>query len=136
LAAKRPTENIQVRPFDVISVPESPIVYVIGEVKKSGGFVLGSRTSMSVLEALSLAEGLQPRASPKSAKILRVSGAAHGTRSEIPVNVGKIMAGKAADVALLPDDILVIPDSAAKNAALRSVETALQIGTGLVVWRR
>jgi len=32
--------------------------YVIGEVHRSGGFVLGEHQSMSVLQALSLAEGL------------------------------------------------------------------------------
>jgi polysaccharide biosynthesis/export protein len=136
LDAKRPSENILVRPLDVISIPASAIVYVIGEVKKSGGFVLGPRSSLSVLEAVSLAEGFQPKASPRNAKILRTTMGADKHRIEIPINLQKILAGKAPDMPLQPDDILLVPNSAARNAALRSMETALQIGTGLVIWRR
>jgi polysaccharide export outer membrane protein len=136
LDAKRPTENIAVRPMDVISVPASAIVYVIGEVRKSGGFVLGSRSSLSALEALSLAEGFQPKAAPKNAKVLRTSTTPDRQRTEIPVNLSKILAGKAPDMALKPDDILYVPNSAAKTATMRTVEAAVQIGTGLVVWRR
>jgi polysaccharide export outer membrane protein len=134
--AKRPVNNILVRPLDVISIPSSAVIYVIGEVKKSGGFALGSRSSLSVLEALSMAEGFQAKASPKNARILRLKTSSDRQRTEIPVNMSRILAGKAADVPLERDDILFIPNSAARSAALRSVEAAVQIGTGLVIWRR
>ena len=39
--AERPDENVAIKPNDVISVPKGEIVYVVGSVKKSGGFVLG-----------------------------------------------------------------------------------------------
>jgi len=48
------------------------MVYVIGEVHRSGGFVLGEHQSMSVLQALSLAEGLGAGADARHAKILRL----------------------------------------------------------------
>lgn len=134
--AKRPTDNILVRPLDVISVPASAIVYVIGQVRKSGGFVLGSRSSLSVLEALSLAEGFSTNASPKNSKVLRSSTSSDRSRTEIPLDVQKILAGKAPDMPLKPDDILFIPSSAAKNAAMRTVEAAIQIGTGFVIYKR
>ncbi len=133
--ASRPSENIEVRPNDVVSVPTSATVYVIGEVKRSGGFVLGSRPRLTVLEALALAEGLQPRAAAKNARILRSGSPDSTTRTEIPLNISKIMAGKQEDIALLPNDILYIPVSKAKSTAMRTLETALQIGTSLVIWR-
>jgi polysaccharide export outer membrane protein len=134
IEGRSPAENILMRPEDVVSIPPSALVYVIGEVKKSGGFVLGTRNSLSVLEALSMAEGLQPRAAPGRARILHSTGP--GTeRQEMPVNVSKILAGTAPDVPLQPSDILFIPNSASKSATIRGIEAVIQIGTGLLIWR-
>ena len=121
-------------------MPSGGTVYVIGEVKKPGGFVLGGRPSMSVLEALSLAEGLEPKAAPRNARVLRAISGDQNNRREERINVAKILGGSAPDVQLRSADILLIPDSAVKNATLRTVETAIQmgtgIGTGLIIWRR
>ncbi|HLK62893.1 MAG TPA: polysaccharide biosynthesis/export family protein [Bryobacteraceae bacterium] len=133
IESRNPEENILIRPNDVISIPQSPLIYVLGEVKKSGGFVMGSRTSMTVLEALSMAEGLQVRAAPGKARILRSTGETE--RKEEPINVSRILSGKDKDVALHPSDILFIPNSTAKSVTTRSLEAAIQIGTGLVIWR-
>ena len=46
------------QPNDVVSVPKADLVYVIGEVRKAGGFMLRTREQMTVLQALSLAEGM------------------------------------------------------------------------------
>ncbi|HEY3836152.1 MAG TPA: polysaccharide biosynthesis/export family protein [Bryobacteraceae bacterium] len=130
-----PESNIVILPHDVITVPRAKLVYVVGEVHKAGGFVLKERENISVLQAISLAEGLTVTAGSKNARIIRPSedGSA---RAELPVNVKNILAGKAEDLALHPNDILFIPNSAAKNATLRGVETAIQVGTGLVIWHR
>ena len=126
------------RPNDIISVPRAETIYVLGAVKRAGGFVLNERDALSVLQALSLAEGLDRTASPQKAKILRM---APGTtrRTELPVNLKQIFSGKATDVALQPDDILFIPDSAEKRAALRTLEALMSIGqtagAGVVLYR-
>ena len=57
-------------------------------------------------------------------------------REEISVNLKEILAGKRSDVPLQPNDILFVPDNIPKSATLRAVEAAIQIGTGVVVWRR
>jgi hypothetical protein len=36
----------------------------------------------------------------------------------------------------MAEDVLFVPNSAAKRAFTRGAETALQIGTGIVIWRR
>jgi polysaccharide export outer membrane protein len=69
--ARRPEDNIVIRPHDVVSVPRAAMVYVIGEVEKSGGFVLEERQSVSVLQALSLSGGLTAVAAVEHARILR-----------------------------------------------------------------
>jgi polysaccharide biosynthesis/export protein len=133
--AKNPQENIEILPNDVISVPQAEVVYVIGAVHKSGGFALKERETLSVLQAVSLAEGLESMAAPKAAKILRSTGGS-STRIEIPVDLQKILAGRSGDVPLERDDILFVPNNVAKSVTLRTIETAIQLGTGVVIYRR
>ena len=134
MEAKNPEENIQIFPHDVISVPKAEMVYVIGEVKRSGGFVLGEHQSISVLQALSLAEGLNGTADARHAMILRLKRDAD-QREELAVDVKDVLNGKKSDIALRGDDILFIPGSTGKKAALRALEAAIQTGTGLAIWR-
>jgi polysaccharide biosynthesis/export protein len=128
LGAGNPEQNILIRPNDVISVPRSQVVYVLGAVKKAGGFSMNERDSLSVLQALSLAEGFERTAAPQQAKILRLKPGAT-RRSEMPVNIEQISSGKAEDVPLQQDDILFIPDSKGKRAVFRSLEALVTIGT-------
>jgi polysaccharide export outer membrane protein len=110
------------------------MVYVIGSVRKPGGFVLGDKEILTVLQALSLAEGLDRGAAPQNAKILRASQGST-TRTEIPIDLKRILQGKASDVPLGPDDILFVPGSTSKNLAYRSVEAMFAIGTGFAIYR-
>jgi polysaccharide biosynthesis/export protein len=139
MEAANPVENIAIKPEDVISAPRAELVYAIGAVHKSGGFMLGESETLSALQVLALAEGLDRFAAPQNAKIMRaVEGSA--SREEIPVNLKLLMAGKAPDVPLRADDILFIPSSGKKSAAIRGLEAAIGmgtgIGTGLVIYRR
>lgn len=137
--ARLPQGNIQILPHDVIAVPRAEMVYVIGDVKRSGGFVIGESESMSVLQVLSLAEGMNGTAEKRRARILRENPAAR-QRVEITVDIAAILEGKAQDVPLHGDDILFIPSSRGKKASLRALEAAIQAGsgllTGLVIWRQ
>lgn len=133
LDAKAPQDNILVRPDDVITVPQAQLVYVIGAVKQAGGFTLSEQKNLSVLQALAMANGLDGTASPSHAKILRmVPGSTN--RTEVAVNVKKILAGKASDVSLESNDILFIPTSTAKNASLKVIQAMMTAGTGIAVY--
>jgi len=127
--------NLEIKPHDVITVARAKMVYVIGEVRKPGGFTLQERENVSVLQVLSMAEGLTRTAGPARAKVLRPNGPG-GQRQEIPVNLNDVLSGKLRDLPLMPEDILFVPNSASKSAALRTVEAAIQMGTGIVIWRR
>jgi len=135
MEAKNPKDNIEILPDDVVSVPQAEVVYVIGSVRKPGGFPLKERETLSVLQAISLAEGLDAMAAPKAAKILR-STRASSRRVEIPVNLKQILKGRSRDFALEPDDILFVPTSVAMRASLRTIEAAIELGTGVVIYRR
>jgi polysaccharide export outer membrane protein len=135
LEAKNPEENILVKPYDVVSVPRAEMVYVIGQVQKSGGIVLNDREEISVLQALSIAGGLDRTAQPQNARILRRRPEGP-SRKEIAVDLRRILNGKSSDLAMQPEDILFVPSSVPKKAALRAVEAVIQLGTGVIIWRR
>lgn len=128
-----PAANIVLQPHDIVSISRADIVYVIGEVNRAGGFVLDRNKEISVLQAIAMAEGLRGSAAGGGAKILRpVPGEA---RKEIPVNVKKIINGKAEDLRMLPDDILIVPSSTAKKVMQVAVGTAVGVGSGILLWR-
>jgi len=134
LEAVNPSANITILPHDLITVPRAKIVYVIGEVRKSGGFTLDQKTSMSVIQAVALAEGVGPTAAKGSVLILRqVPG--DSARTQTQIDIGKIMAGKAPDVDLLPNDILYVPNSMTKVITRRVVDTAISSAAGALIWR-
>ncbi len=129
------TVNIAIRPFDLISVAKSKSIFVVGEVQKPGQVVLGSKPGISVLEAVSMAQGFQKTAAPKKARILRMRPDSD-EREDIAVNLDKILESKEPNVMLKPDDILFVPNNLPKNMALRGLEAAIQMGTGVVIWRQ
>jgi polysaccharide biosynthesis/export protein len=124
-----------VEPYDVITVPRAELIYVVGDVRKPGGFTMGEKENTSVLQALTLAEGPQSTASLGNCMVLR-SEPGQTERKKIKVDVKRILAGKAADPGMQADDILVIPSSTAKKIGIRTAEAALQTVSGLVIWGR
>jgi polysaccharide biosynthesis/export protein len=134
LAGTNPAENILILPHDVVTVPLAESVYVIGAVKKAGEVNLKNNANITVLQALASAEGLGPNPSPQHAKIVRpIPGSTE--RKEIPVDLTKVQAGKAEDIVMRANDILVVPDSAAKKAMYRAIEAAVQTATGVAIFR-
>jgi len=135
LSGQNPGDNIIILPNDVVSVPRTEVIYVTGQVKKPGGFPLGANNELSVLQAVSLAEGLGSDAAPRKAKIFRPRGEGM-EKQEISVDVADILNGKKEDLALKPRDILFIPDNVPKKAAIRAAEAAIQAATGVIIFRR
>jgi polysaccharide export outer membrane protein len=125
--------NIEVRPRDTIHIPRGDLVYVLGQVRKPGGFVLRKK-NISVLEALAMAEGFDVFAETKNARILRAGTA--GKRFEEVVNLKALLQGAHADPGLRPNDILYVPDNKTARVTTRALETALNITTGVLIWRR
>jgi len=125
--------NIDVKPFDTISVAKADLVYVVGDVRKPAGIVIEDRDELTVLQALAMAEGLNRTASKNKARIFRKTE--DGGKVEIPIRLGDILAGKAPDPTLAANDILFIPDSRGKVMAQRGFEVALSTLSGVIIWR-
>ncbi len=126
-------DNPLIEPHDVIQVAKAGVVYVLGAVKQPGGFPIKDQEKVTVLRAISLAAGLDGHAAPQRSRIIRHLGA---EKFEVPVAVRDILNGRARDIELETNDILFIPDSRAKNALSRGADAAIQMATGLVIWRR
>jgi polysaccharide export outer membrane protein len=130
--ARNPEENILIQPHDIISVPRAELVYVVGQVRKPGGFILNDRENISILQALAMADGLTNVSSAKNARIIRST--AGENRTEIPVDLKAILEGKTSDVALKADDILFIPTNVAKGVFIGTMQTAISAATSAVIY--
>jgi polysaccharide export outer membrane protein len=126
--------DIEVRPHDVISVSQADLVYVVGQVRKPGGFVMTGSGDFTVLQALSMAEGLDRTAAPKKAMILRKQGSSG--RIEVPVDLERIMSGRAPDTPLRSEDVLFVPNNTAKSAGMKTLDVIVQTATGMAVYGR
>jgi polysaccharide biosynthesis/export protein len=135
LDGSNPSANIEVRANDVISVAHAEMVYVVGNVKKSGGISINSADSMSITQALSLAEGTAPGAAPRKARILRAVDGKPSNKDEVPVDLSMVLSGKAPDLQLHANDVLFVPDNVPASAMKRATEAAIQMATGALIYR-
>ncbi len=124
--------NVSVEPGDTIVVSKAGIVYVVGDVRQPGGFVMENGKDITVLQAIALAQGIGPNAALNGAKLVRKTP---GGPKEVPLALKKILSAKAPDPQLQADDIVFVPDSAGKGAFKRGAEAALQAATGIAIWR-
>jgi polysaccharide biosynthesis/export protein len=127
--------NISLEAGDVIQVPEkeSEQFYVVGDVQRPGAFPFGTQRSVTVLTALSFAGGFGRTAKPEKARILR-EVAGQNTRQHIEVDIKKVMLGKAEDIALRPEDLLVIPTSGSKAFQTYVLPAAVATSIGSLIW--
>jgi polysaccharide export outer membrane protein len=81
-------------------------VYVTGKVNKPGEFVIGK--PVNVMQAISMAGGLTPFASPGSIMVLRSVG---GKEEVYPFNYKEVARGQFLEQnrTLLPGDVVVVP---------------------------
>jgi polysaccharide biosynthesis/export protein len=112
-------DEVQVFPGDTIVVPKAGIAYVLGDVRRPGGFVMqNNHSQLTVMQAIALAGGTAPSAVPSHARLIRK--APEGGYREIAVNFSAIQKGKQSDIVLEPDDVLYMPFSYLRNIASTS----------------
>ncbi len=81
------SQNTVLRDGDTIFIPRAESVYVFGQVKNPGAYVLQQRNT-SVLQALSLAGGVTDRGSTGRIQIIRI---VNGEKKEIGVKLADIV---------------------------------------------
>jgi polysaccharide biosynthesis/export protein len=128
------SSNIVVLPGDVVTVPHAGIVYVLGAVQRPGGYAVSNdRAQLSTLKVLSLAGGLNNVAKSSHAVIVRKD--VSGKQIEVEVDLHKVMKFQSEDLQLRPSDILYVPSSGARAAAVRAAELGIAVGTGVLLYR-
>jgi polysaccharide export outer membrane protein len=123
--------NVPVESGDTIVVSKAGMVYVVGDVKDPTGIIL-ENSHLTVLQAIAMAHGANPTAKLGAAKLLRKG--ANGAQ-EIPIPLDKILSTKSPDLPLYADDVLFVPNSAAKSATRRGLEAMVQAATGMAIYR-
>ncbi len=98
--------NISVGHGDIIFAPRSDGVYVYGQVKRPG--IVPWRDGLTILQAISLAEGLTNQAAESKVQIVRKSGS---REQKLRVRLDDVVGGKASDLQLRPEDVIIVPES-------------------------
>lgn len=127
--------DIEVKPFDIVSVSRAGVVYIVGAFNRPGGYVLTDKETITVLEAVAMAQGVGGNARTSQAKIIRRSGTNATASTEIPFDLKKIMRGKSPDMELAASDILFLPNSSAKGIAKGTASSIIGIISGVVIYR-
>jgi polysaccharide export outer membrane protein len=123
--------NIDIFGGDTVVVSRAGVVYVVGDVKKPSGVVMDNGTDMTVLQAIAMAEGANSTAALNKAKLIRKTP--NGPQ-EVPLPLRDMLSNKSPDIRLQAEDIIFVPNSAAKSATRRSLEAIIQTATGLAVY--
>ena len=91
-ATPKPENNPEILPGDTIYVERTGIVYVIGDVARSGGFPMDHDEQLSILQAVALAQGTNSTAARRAQS--GSSAPPPMAVLEIPVNLKKILSSK------------------------------------------
>ena len=130
--------NLRLYGGEQILVPEADKIFVVGNVKRPGAFPVRDSSDTTLLKLLALAEGLTPYAGRRAYLYRRETG--RTAKTEIPIELRKIVERKAADVPLQANDILYIPDSKGRRMTLSALERIAGFGmataSGVLIWGR
>jgi polysaccharide export outer membrane protein len=110
-------QTVMVNPGDKVLVPKAGIVYVLGDVARPGGYPMTNNDgTLSVLQVVAAAGGTANSAVPGSTRLIRRT-AAGGYQSD-PLPLSAMQKGKKPDMQLQAGDIVYVPFSYLRNAAL------------------
>jgi len=103
--------NIPLEPNDIVNIPAEKIVliYVFGQVRKSGALEVKKSNIPTLLQAIAQAGGFSERASKARVLIKRINK--DGKEKQIKVNVKNIIKGKKKDIQLLENDVVYVPET-------------------------
>ena len=112
------SDVVMVYPGDTVLVSRAPMVYIMGDVNRPGGYAIVTNDArLSVMQAIAMAGSANKTSERSRVRLLRTT--AQG-QVELPVHLDAIEKGKQPDMFLQPDDILYVPFSWMKNVAMSS----------------
>jgi polysaccharide export outer membrane protein len=113
---------VMVNPGDIVVVPKAPIIYIMGDVGRPGGYAMPSNDShLTMLQAIARAGSPNKTAIPSKVRLIRNT---QQGQKEMQVHVDAMEKGKIPDMPLEPNDIIFVPFSWMKNMAMSSSSIA------------
>jgi polysaccharide export outer membrane protein len=110
------TDMVMVNPGDIVMVPKAPIIYIMGDVGRPGGYAMSSNEShLTLLQAIARAGSANKTSKPSKVRLIRNTG---DGEKEIPVRLDSMEKGKIPDMDLQANDIVFVPFSWMKNIAM------------------
>jgi polysaccharide export outer membrane protein len=124
--------DTMVYPGDTLRVARAEMVFALGDLLRPGGFpVINNDSHLTVLQLVSLAGGANKTAALGHARLVRKGP--DGKLEDIKLPLGEMQKGKKPDEVLQANDIIYVPFSFTKNAALGATAIA-SAATGAAVY--
>jgi polysaccharide export outer membrane protein len=124
--------SVELESGDTVSISRSGVIYVIGDVGRPGGFLVEHNDRLTVLQALSLAQGANQTASLSKSELFRK---AESGRLIYDLDLKRILKGEASDPLLADGDIVYVPVSYKKVYTLRAIEAMIGLGTQTAIYK-
>jgi polysaccharide export outer membrane protein len=110
------TDMVMVYPGDIVMVPNAPVIYIMGDVGRPGGYAMSSNAShLTLLQAIARAGSANKTSVPSKVRLIRNTG--DGAK-ETRVHLDAMEKGKIPDIDLQANDIIFVPFSWMKNVAM------------------
>jgi polysaccharide export outer membrane protein len=110
------TNMVMVNPGDIVMVPKAPIIYVMGDVGRPGGYSMSSNeTHLTLLQAIARAGSANKTSVPSKVRLIRNT---ENGEKETRIHLDAMEKGKIPDIDLQPNDIVYVPFSWMKNVAM------------------
>ncbi len=119
-------ENPVIVPGDTVVIAKAGVIYIIGDVLRPGGILVDNNERLSLIEALSLAGGMNKTAALSQTKLIRKLPAG---REEVDLDLKHVLLGRQADILVSDGDILYVPSSLGKTFLYRGIEAAFGVAS-------
>jgi polysaccharide export outer membrane protein len=132
ISGTEPELNVKLTGGETIRVPDVGKYMVAGSVSHPGLYPVIDGNANTVITAIAQAQGTIQYYS-HTAYLYRPDPDGKGAPHEIQIKLGDILQRKAPDVAILPRDVLYIPDSSGRRIADRTATALTSVAGGAAI---
>jgi polysaccharide export outer membrane protein len=113
---------VMVYPGDTVLVSRAPLVYVMGDVNRPGGYAITTNDQhLSVLQVIAMAGSANKTSKQSHVRLIRTTDQG---QVEMPVRLDQMEKGKQPPLMLQANDIVYVPFSWMKNVAMSTANIA------------